>query len=105
MAFHRQGPAEFEASARMYALHRPSLPLSALLLISNNGSVASATALRWLALYRNPPMLRMLVGTQVNMGYCCGELSAIAASVRIWSRFPWVLYSSGPDSFILPQGA
>ena len=46
----------------------------------------------------------MLVATSLNFGYLCGELQAVSAAARIVRHFPWVLYSSGPDSLPTPNG-
>jgi hypothetical protein len=59
---------------------------------------------RWLMLYALPMRLRMLVLTSVNLGYYCGELQTLTAASHILEQFPWVLYSSGPDSLPTPMG-
>ena len=49
--------------------------------------------------------LRLLVHTGNDLGgqgYSCGELHSLAATVRIWARFPWVVTLSGPDVLALP---
>jgi hypothetical protein len=50
-------------------------------------------------------MLRMLVFDRRLLGYYCGNLGSLAASVRIWARFPWVIQLSGPDCLITLRGA
>eukprot|EP00966_Prymnesium_polylepis_P133534 3086483-Prymnesium_polylepis.2 len=105
MSSTRQGLAEFATAARMLALSSRELALSALLLVCNNASLGNDSLARWLALFRSPPLLRMWVHTRKNIGYLCGNLHGIAASVRVWMRFPWVLHMSGPDSLLVPRGA
>ena len=46
--------------------------------------------------------LRMLLHTEANIGYTCGEFYILATTARIWRRFPWVLAFSGPDVLALP---
>ena len=48
--------------------------------------------------------LRMLIVTNLNLGYFCGELQALAAAAPITSRFDWVLCFSGPDAMPTPYG-
>ena len=105
MVSSRQAAREFAASAGALALSRPPLPLSAMLLICNNATAPVEATLRWLARYRQPRMLRMLVRTARNLGYYCGQFVALAASARLWARFAWVLHPSGPDCVLLPQAA
>ena len=88
MASHRQGNAEFIAASGMYGLSAKALPFSALLLICNHAGIPSSTLLRWLSFFRPPPPMRMLISTGMNLGYFCGELHVLSASVHIWRRFP-----------------
>ncbi|KAL3911239.1 MAG: hypothetical protein SGPRY_008769 [Prymnesium sp.] len=89
IAFHRQGAREFAPSARMQALTATHLPFSALLLASNNPRARLAELLHCLSLFHRPAqVLRLLVHIRMNMGYYCGELHSLSATVRIWSRFP-----------------
>ena len=104
MSSTRHGAAEFAAAARMLALSGRELAIGALLLVCNNSTLGDDSLARWLAFFRSPPLLRMWVRTR-NLGYFCGNLHALAASVRIWSHFPWVVHLSGPDSLLLPNGA
>ncbi|KAL1512402.1 hypothetical protein AB1Y20_005659 [Prymnesium parvum] len=78
------------------------------LLICNNPKLDTRQLLSWIGKYAEPgvrPAYRMLIHTSMNMGYYCGELHALAASIRIWRRFAWVLYTSGPDCMLTPSGA
>ena len=106
MASTRQAANEFAAAAEMYSLSGPALRLSSMLLISNNDAHNVSTLLSWLRFFQAPPLeLRMLIRMKLNVGYLCGNLLALAASVRIWAHFPWVLATSGPDSMLTPYGA
>ena len=44
----------------------------------------------------------MAILTSINMGYLCGELHGLAASVRVWTRYHWVLYCQVDSSFNEP---
>ena len=71
---------------------------------ANSSAASHYEPTRWLQLYTVPLRLRMLVLTSANFGYMCGELQALAASWSVVRHFPWVLYSSGPDSLPTPLG-
>ena len=104
MATTRQARPEFEAAAAMHRHWSGALKVNGLLLICNNASVRGNTQ-RWLRLFDDPsPPLRMLIRSSINMGYHCGELHALHASKAIWSRYAWVLYTSGPDVMPTPHG-
>ena len=112
MASYGQGASHFRASADMLTFSSAALEsasdnqlrFAALLLVCNNARVTIHTLLEWLGYYR-PPMLRMLVQPTVNMGYLCGEFAVLLGTAAMWGAFPWVLYNSGPDSMLTPQGA
>ena len=101
---HRQGIQEFAAHARMLALSNSTSQLEdlTLLILCNNPSTSQSVLTDALALYVPPVRLRLLVHTAVNAGFSCGELQGLAASIRIWRHFPWVILNSGPDSLPTP---
>jgi hypothetical protein len=92
------------ASARLRSSSNSALWFSAVLLVDNNAEHTREQLLEWIAHYREPRRrspFRMLFRSRINMGYLCGELHSLAASVQVWRRFPWVLYNSGPDSMLV----
>ena len=110
---HRQRAAEYEQHAHMLNLIYGVLPghrllhEASLLIVSNNAGGLAAEhedPLHWLVLYTIPLRLRMLIVTNVNLGYLCGELQSLVSAWEVMSRFPWVLYSSGPDVMPTPAG-
>lgn len=111
MATSRQAAPEFAAAAAMHALRhdvqpaKAKLPIAATLVVTNNASVRGEDLLRWLGSFQPPPRLRTILRSWRNMGYFCGELHALAAAAHVWRRFPWVLYTSGPDALLTPAGA
>lgn len=77
------------------------------LLLCDHQTIQTSSLLRWLSLYTergDHPPLRMLIHSALNMGYFCGEFHLLAASLPVWRRFPWVMYNSGPDSMLTPDG-
>lgn len=116
IASHRHGRYEFAAAAAMLSLVSPALhtssggsyALRAILLLCNNAHMRQGHLLEWLGKLRGDerhPPLRMLIHTNLNMRYYCGNLHGLAATVGVWSHFPWVLYNSGPDCMLTPSGA
>ena len=112
---HRQSNADFELHARALrlAVHDSGdVMRGASVLIVNNNAASflrhgnAAQPMRWLRAYGTLPgvRIRMLVMTAINAGYTCGEFHALAATVRLWRTFPWVLTTAGPDSLITPHG-
>lgn len=49
-----------------------------------------------------PQRLRMLIHTDINAGYRCGHLHALALTLHVWVRFRWVVSLSGPDVLLTP---
>ena len=98
----------------------PLLRRASLLLVCTNAALPTSSLVRWLGWYdwfaaertqsagstqSESRGLRLLVHTGNDLegqGYSCGELYSLAASVRVWMRFPWVLTLSGPDVLALP---
>ena len=107
ITFHGQGEAEFASAAAMLALGgEAGLPLAALLLLCNNAGRSGGDLIPLLGLFERPRrLLRLLISSTLNAGYYCGELAALAASLHVWIRFPWVLHLSGPDSMLPPFGS
>jgi hypothetical protein len=119
---HRQVATEFAASAFVMGLssEHPLLRRASLLLVCTNAALPTSSLVRWLGWYdwfaaertqsagstqSESRGLRLLVHTGNDLGgqgYSCGELYSLAASVRVWMRFPWVLTLSGPDVLALP---
>lgn len=97
---------------REYLLHAHMLHLSAsdglvnrssILLYANNHNPVGGPAMKdlvgYLAYY--PQRLRLLIHSRVNAGYRCGEMYSLAASSRVWMRFPWVVRTN-PDIYLTP---
>lgn len=128
---HRQRLADFRDHARALGLSKygrassgasPSLLHRASLLIINNNAAElfkqasygnsvkpgphAGDPIEWLRAYGALQMrIRMVLTTNVNLGYFCGELHALAAvHQRTLLRFPWVLAFSGPDVLLTPDG-
>lgn len=82
---------------------------ASLLIFNNNAELLrhgrQMELLNWLDEYRKLPLrMRMLLVTRLNWGLLCSELHALAATVRIWARYQWVLAFSGPDIMLTPFG-
>lgn len=112
---HEQGKDSVALHARMLHLLKKTgsynmLRHASLLLVNNNvGDIMrkgkSFQPGTWLHAYSRLKLrVRMLIMTKVNLGYHCGEFQAIASAVKILRLFPWVLYSSGPDSLPTSHG-
>ena len=112
---HEQGKESVAMHSRMLHLLQKTgsysmLRGASLLLVNNNlgDTIRKADTFvpgAWLHAYEALSLrIRMLILTKVNLGYHCGEFQAIAASVKVLRFFPWVLYSSGPDSLPTPFG-
>ena len=69
----------------------PPLPLSALLLVVNNGSVDASRPLGWLARYRAPPMLRLLVRA------CFVAAFYVLTGLAMLGAVPFLLHAIGID--------
>jgi hypothetical protein len=104
---HRQVASEYAVSAHvlgMSASHHRVLHRASLLLVNANPSTPTPSLIRWLGWYEGfQHGLRLLIHTRANLGYSCGELHTIAATVKVWSHFPWVMALSGPDVLALPR--
>jgi hypothetical protein len=105
----RQVASEFAMSAHLLGMSSSKLLVraSSLLVVCTNPTIPTASLLRWLRWYthfeRPGSGLRMLIRTAANLGYSCGEFHSIAASVRVWMHFPWVICLSGPDVLAIPS--
>ena len=73
---------------------------SSLLLYCNNPKLKAASLLGYMAAY--PQRRRLLLHTEINLGYRCGHLHALSLTARIWRRFATVVSLSGPDVLLTP---
>ena len=78
--------------------HRPAR--SSLLLYCNNPKLKATSLLSYMASY--PQRRRLLLLTEINLGYRCGHLHALSLTAAIWSRFVTVISLSGPDVLLTP---
>jgi hypothetical protein len=62
-------------------------------MVCNNPNFTQPRLIEFLRDFHPAPALRMLIHMRRNFGFTCGELHALAATVRVWRRFPWVLYN------------
>eukprot|EP00316_Scyphosphaera_apsteinii_P023821 CAMPEP_0119311408 /NCGR_PEP_ID=MMETSP1333-20130426/22303_1 /TAXON_ID=418940 /ORGANISM="Scyphosphaera apsteinii, Strain RCC1455" /LENGTH=336 /DNA_ID=CAMNT_0007315771 /DNA_START=80 /DNA_END=1090 /DNA_ORIENTATION=- len=93
---------ELSLHARILALSQQHwvVATSDMLLMCNDIAVSRAMLLNALRSY--PQQLRMLIHTRVNLGYRCGHMHAMLASATVWSPYPWICYTSGPDIYLMP---
>ena len=40
--------------------------------------------------------------TGLDEGHQCSEFALLAATARVWRRYDWVVYASGPDEHLTP---
>jgi hypothetical protein len=73
---------------------------AAVLMVINNAARSTTELLDLLRKYQQAS--RWLLHSPVNFGYNCGEFFSLVLSQRVWSRYPWVLYSH-PDDYVTPK--
>ena len=101
----------FAHSEAEYLLHAEVLRLSermtllrtasTLLYVNNRQSVPTEALIRLLMRYQEGT-LRMLVHTARDVGHLCSEFLLLSATAHIWQRYQWVIYVSGPDTYLTP---
>eukprot|EP00966_Prymnesium_polylepis_P202820 4699010-Prymnesium_polylepis.2 len=107
----RQEAVDFQLHARALGLTTRASPFlhnASLLIAINNAALlryGQSDPAKLLQYYGSLPLrLRMLLVTRLNVGFLCGELQQLHALVHVWSLFPWVLYTSGPDAMPTTHG-
>ena len=102
---HGQPREAYENSAHMLRLSSGTNPLvlRLSLVVANNNAMLNASALEsWVVQQPYPMATRMMLKLAKNAGFNCGEFHSLNASRWLWSHFPWVLYTSGPDNLLGP---
>ena len=74
---------------------------SSLLVYCNNPALSEDELLGYLTAFPHG-VLRLLIRTELNAGYRCGHMHALAITQHVWLRFPWVVSLSGADVLMLP---
>ena len=99
---HRQ-VEEYAVGAAMFALSaaHPLVADSSFAAISNNPRLSTFVLLEQLRHY--PQRSKYLIHTSSNAAYWCGEFFSLHHAMRLWSRFTWVVYMSGPDVYLTPD--
>ena len=96
--------AEYELHAQVLRLsHRMALlrTASTLLYINNREAMSTEALIHLLRLYQERT-LRMLVHTNRDIGHLCSEFQLLAVTAHVWRHFKWVVYISGPDTYLTP---
>ena len=94
---------EYVVGADMFSLvaDHPLVAHSAFAAISNNAQLSTFALMARLRRY--PQRMKYLVHTTSNAHYWCGEFFSLHMAMRLWSKFTWVVYTSGPDVYLTPD--
>lgn len=94
-----------------YRLHASVLRLSqsmwllrrsqTLVYVNNKDDVSTEALIDHISQYQ-PGTLRMLIHTARDVGHLCAEFQLLAATAHITCRYRWVVYISGPDTYLTP---
>ena len=98
-------------TAAQWSLHASVLALSRamklmrqsdyLLYINENATARAEMLIDQLERFQSGT-LRMLIHTSRDIGHLCSEFQLLALSAHVWQRYAWVIYISGPDTYLTP---